>query len=69
MTKKRVRKSFLTCPHLNAGGFTEHCSDCGYNAYMSDEDYLDSIAREAGVSRHDSGYKIDLIEKKLGIKR
>lgn len=66
MTKKR--QSYLTCDH-DEDGYTCCCCKCGYNVYTTEEEYLADIAEEAGVSKHDSDYKIDKIEKKLGIKR
>jgi hypothetical protein len=66
---KRKRKSFLTCKHEHTDGYTGHCPDCGYNEYMTEDEYLKRLCEEANVSIHDSVAKIDILEKRLGIVR
>lgn len=59
----RKLKSYLTCEHYNADGYTQYCPDCGYNIYTTEEEYLKDL-REKTYSRKD---EIKRLEKQLGI--
>jgi hypothetical protein len=60
--------SFLDCPHKNVQDFTECCLDCGYNIYMTEEEYLKKLRRK--VKDSDPVTKeIRELEKQLGIKK
>lgn len=65
MTNKK-RISFLDCPHNNVQQFSECCLDCGYNIYMSDDEYKKELQRELR-ERGDGDPTIRALEKKLGI--
>ena len=39
-------KSFLNCPHNNVQEYTECCLDCGYNRYISKEEYLLDLQKQ-----------------------
>ncbi len=38
-----AKNSFLDCPHQNVCGYTMYCIDCGYNIYMTKEEYLNEL--------------------------
>lgn len=62
------RRSFLDCPHTNVQQFTEVCLDCYCNIYMTKEEYLAELEKEAerkGID--DATREIRALEKRLGI--
>lgn len=64
-----AKRSFLDCPHNNVQDFTECCLDCGYNVYMSKEEYLESLKEDARRAGKDpETEEIRKYERKLGIR-
>lgn len=62
------RQSFLTCNHVNVQSFTDYCLDCGYNLWMTEEEYkkrLEEEVKRAGLLIS----QIDILEKALGIEK
>ena len=60
-----MRLSFLDCPHVNVDGDTCECSDCGYNVWTTNEEYLKDLRRKAKT--WPSLSEIRKLEKQLGI--
>jgi hypothetical protein len=56
--------SFLDCPHKRVQEFTECCLDCGYNIYMTKQEYLKILQDEYTESLTDK--QIRFLEKSLG---
>jgi hypothetical protein len=55
--------SFLDCPHKRVQDFSECCLDCGYNIYMTKQEYLKVLQKEYEESLTDK--QIRFLEKEL----
>jgi hypothetical protein len=60
-------KSFLDCLHKNADPDTCECPDCGYNVWITNEEYLKDLRRKANYSADQT--EIRRLEKELGIEQ
>lgn len=60
-----MKLSYLDCPHVNVDGDTCCCSDCGYNVWTTNEEYLKDLRRKA--QKWPDLSEIRKLEKQLGI--
>jgi hypothetical protein len=60
-----MKVSYIDCPHRNVDGYTSECSDCGYNVWTTNEEYLKDLRRKA--KKWPNLSEVRSLEKQLGI--